>query len=213
MILKTSQRLSLGALRLLDDGVDLVPVDAQSRVVDHGHAWQKALSCVRWAGDRRSPPPFSLLRLRRLRAGLRGTPTLGRRGGGGLLARRGARALLTKPRALCHFRSRRCVVGRDHRIIGWQAPLRAVFVRRHAERRQVPAQRLEFFAVVQTEEVIGRDRFTNGDRRFLFLDQRGGNYRPACELRQCRMHGLNQRWQVRYWQGIVGDEGRHDVGG
>jgi hypothetical protein len=27
------------------------------------------------------------------------------------------------------------------------------------------------------------------------------------------MHGLNQRGQVRYWQGIVGDKGRHDVGG
>src|ERR1019366_5178804 len=113
------------------------------------------------------------LRSRRLLTGLRGTPTLGRRGGGGLLARRGVLALLTKPRALCHFRSRRRVVGRDHRIIGRQAPLGPVLIRRHAERRQVPAQRLEFLAVVQTHKEIWRDRFTNGDRRFLFLLHRG----------------------------------------
>ena len=168
---------------------------------------------MRWAGRQARAAAAFRLRSRRLLAGLRGTPTLGRRGGRGLLARRGVLALLTKPRALCHFRSPRRVVGRDHRIISRQAPLGAVLIRRHAERRQVPAQRLEFLAVVQTDEVIGRDRFTNGDRRLLFFFQRGGNYRPACKLRQCRMRGLNQRGQFRYWQGIVGDKCRHDVGG
>jgi hypothetical protein len=37
------------------------------------------------------------LRSRRLLTGLRGTPALGRRGGGGLLAWRGVLAKLTKP--------------------------------------------------------------------------------------------------------------------
>jgi hypothetical protein len=66
------------------------------------------------------------------------------------------RRLLAWPPALA-LRSLRRVVRRDHRIVSRQLPLRAVFVRRHSERRQVPPQRFEFKAVAQTHEIIWCD--------------------------------------------------------
>ena len=66
-----------------------------------------------------------------------------------------------KPRLLRQFRSLRRVVRGDHRIVSRQLPLRAVFVRRHSERRQVTPQRFKFKAVVKTHEIIRCDRLTN----------------------------------------------------
>jgi hypothetical protein len=119
-------------------------------------------------------------------------------------------AQLAKPKPLRQFRSLRRVVRRDHRIVSRQLPLRAVFVRRHSERRQVPPQRFEFKAVVQTHEIIRCDRLTNRYRCRCWF-RRVWRNRPAYDPHQRRMHGVDQGWQVSRWQRIVGDEGRDDV--
>ena len=54
-----------------------------------------------------------------------------------------------EPDALRQRRPLRRVIGRDHGIVGRQAPFRAILLRRHPERRQMPSQRFESPAVVE----------------------------------------------------------------
>ena len=49
------------------------------------------------------------------------------------------------------------VTGRNHRIIRWQSPARAVLLRRHAiGPLEMPAQHFQFLAVFKTDELVVR---------------------------------------------------------
>src|ERR1019366_8092988 len=79
------------------------------------------------------------------------------------LALRGTAVLaeLTKPNFLRQLRPLRRVIGGHHRIVVRQLPLRAVLLRRHSEPPQMPPQRFEFAAVVQTDEIVRCDRLAD----------------------------------------------------
>ena len=62
------------------------------------------------------------------------------------------------------------VVWRDHRIVGGQAPTLTVLIGRHVVGRfKMPLQHLQFFAILETDDVIGRDRAAH----------RHGGFRPS----------------------------------
>src|SRR5262249_8065780 len=91
--------------------------------------------------------------------------------------RRASRPLLRTPAALLaeahllgELRARRSVARRDHRIVGGKAPLLAVLLRRHVVlRAQGTLQRLELFAVLETDQIVGGDRLLHRDGRLQRL--------------------------------------------
>ena len=63
-----------------------------------------------------------------------------------------------------------------HRTVRWQSPLRAIFVRRQAiVRPQMPLQRFKLLSVLETDDVVRRDRLLNRYSRLRhgrgFLDR------------------------------------------
>ena len=105
------------------------------------------------------------------------------------------------------------VVRRHHRVVGRQAPLPAIRVRRHAARRQVPRQRLVGLAVLEADEVVRRHRPADRDRRdrpFRLGRRRGG------ELRQRPVRRADEARQITDRNGILchvgGHDARHDLG-
>src|ERR1041385_5103446 len=74
-------------------------------------------------------------------------------------------ALLAEAHLLGQLRARRRVVRRHHRIVGGEAPFLAVLLWRHVVlRAQVTLERLEFFAVFETDEIFRRDRLLQRHR-------------------------------------------------
>src|SRR6202795_3999080 len=70
-----------------------------------------------------------------------------------------AAALLAEPHLLGKLRAGLGVFRRHHWIIGRQAPLLAILLRRHAvARAQVPFERLELVSIFQADDMFGRDR-------------------------------------------------------
>ena len=56
------------------------------------------------------------------------------------------------------------VVRRDHRVMAWEIPFGAVFVRRHAVLRpEVALQRPQLPAILQADQVVREHRFLNFD--------------------------------------------------
>jgi len=107
------------------------------------------------------------------------------------VARFGLSARLTKPNAFRQRRSLRRVVRRDHGVIGRQAPLLAILLRRQAERRQVPPQRLKLFAVLETDQILRCDGLADRNRWSLHLDLRRSAFRSLRESLHGCMHRLN----------------------
>ena len=78
-----------------------------------------------------------------------------------------AAALLAEAHLLGQLRAGGRVVGRHHRIVGAEPPFLAVLLGRHVVLgAQMALERLELFAVFQTDDVFGRDR--------LFLTETAG---------------------------------------
>ena len=86
-----------------------------------------------------------------------------------------AATFLAEPHLVRKRRTRLCVRWRDHRIIVWQTPLRAVLVGREVvSRTEVALQRLELPPVLKADDVVVADRLLDRNSRCLLfgLDDR-----------------------------------------
>src|SRR3954467_2170887 len=62
------------------------------------------------------------------------------------------------------------VFGGYHRVVGVEAPLLAVLLRRHAiGRSQVPLQHLQLLSVFQADNIVGKYRLADRHERLRFL--------------------------------------------
>src|SRR3954467_3031700 len=115
-------------------------------------------------------------------------PRGSREGRGRLLA---APPLLAEPHLLRKMRARGRVVRGNHGIVRRQSPFFAVLLRRHIVlRAQVTLEGLEFLSVLETDDVIRRNRLLDRDRRLGRLARHFTV--PARHPRQSRMHLSNQ---------------------
>ena len=92
------------------------------------------------------------------------------------------------------FRQRRSlgrIVGRDHWIIRGQAPLLPILLRRQTEQSQMTSQRLEFLAVLQADQIVRRDGFSDGHSRRLRLGRSQAPF-PALFRAFRRLHALTR---------------------
>ena len=122
-----------------------------------------------------------------------------------------AAALLTEAHLLGELGTGGGVIRRHHRIVRRQTPLLAILLRCHLVlRAQVALQRLEFLAVLETHDVVGRDRLLDRDGGFQRLQ--GKLALPARYARQGGMHLIDQRRQISCRHRIIADIGRHDFG-
>ena len=93
-----------------------------------------------------------------------------------------------------------------------EIPLRSILLRRHAEHRQVPPQGFESFAVLQTDQVIRRDRLADRHRGRWRIDGGRSNLSPFRQPLQGRMQPFKQSGQIGPRHRIVRDERHHDLG-
>ena len=120
--------------------------------------------------------------------------------------------LLPKPHLLGKLRARHRIVRRHHRIVGRQAPFVAVLFRGHVVlRAQMPLQRLEAFAVLQTHQIVGVDRFLQRHGRLARL--RRSLAPSARDPKQGRVNLADQVRDFGRRRRIVAEIGRHDVRG
>ncbi len=74
------------------------------------------------------------------------------------------------------------IVGRDHRVIGGQAPSRAVFLGRHfVIGAKIALEHLQLLAVFKADNVIRLNRTADGDRRL-----RLGLFNDGCFAQSCQ---------------------------
>ena len=72
----------------------------------------------------------------------------------------------------------------------------------------MPLERLEFFSILEADDVLRRDRFLDRDRGFRRL---GGRMAvPGQHSGQGGVHLVDQRRQIRGRDRIVADVGRND---
>src|SRR6185312_11815789 len=118
--------------------------------------------------------------------------------------------LLAQAVVLGESGTRRRVVRRHHRIVGWQAPLLAVFLGRHVVvRAQMPLERLELFAVLEADDVVRSYRFPDRHRRLQFFY--GLRRSVRLQAFERRMHIGDQFGQIGDAKRIVADISTDDV--
>src|SRR5437868_8374990 len=104
------------------------------------------------------------------------------------------RPLLAEPHFFCELRTRHRIIRRHHWVIRRQAPFVAVLLRSHIVlRAQMPLQRFEAFAVLQTDQIIRGHRLLQRYRRLCGLEGHLGP--PRRDPQQGRVNLANQ---VRY---------------
>src|SRR4029077_16028941 len=114
---------------------------------------------------------------------------------------------------LGELRARGRIVGRHHRVVGRQGPLRAILVRRHAVlRAQVPLERFELLPVFQTNEVFRRDRTLYWNSRFERL-RRNGDLRAVRDAHQCRIYLADQSRNFGAGYRVVAHISGNNIGG
>jgi hypothetical protein len=120
-------------------------------------------------------------------------------------------ALLAEPHVLGKLGTRRGIVRRHHRIVRRQPPFFAILLRRHVVlRAQMTLERFEFLAVLQADDVIGRDRPFHRHRR---LQRLGGRILAAGGYpQQRRMHLIDQGRDFARGHRIIADESGDDTG-
>jgi hypothetical protein len=128
------------------------------------------------------------------------------------LGRSAAPPLLAQPHLLGELRTCRGIIGRDHRVISRQVPLRAILIRRHPVLAQVALQRFELLSIFQTDKVFGCDRAFYRNSRFERLRQCGGS-RAFGEAHQCRIHLADQGRNLRAGDSVVANISAYDLGG
>jgi hypothetical protein len=109
-------------------------------------------------------------------------------------------------------RAARGIVRRHHRVIGRQSPFLAVLSGgQPIGGLEMPLEHLHLLPVFERDQVVGRDRLPDRNRRFLadlWHDSRGGR----SERRQRAINLPDERRQVVHRDGIVGHMRRDDFG-
>src|SRR3954452_3708630 len=120
-----------------------------------------------------------------------------------------AAALLAESHLLRKLRAGGGVIGRDHRIIRRQAPLLPVLLGSHVVLRpQMPLEGLELLAILETDDVVWRDRFL---QRHGGLERLGSKVSlTARNTGECRVNLVDQSRQVLRLYGIIAHIGRYD---
>src|SRR5882757_7931304 len=137
------------------------------------------------------------------------TAAKGGRGGLGM-GRRLLATFAAEAIVLGETRARRRIVGRDHRIVRRQAPLLPIFFRGHIVMGpQVALQRLEFLAVLETDDVVRRNGFPHRNRGLQLFDHGRRADRP--EALQGHVHIRDQLGKIVDAKCVVADIGAHDL--
>jgi hypothetical protein len=123
----------------------------------------------------------------------------------------GSRRLTAKPDLVGKRPTLLGIIGGDHRIVLRQVERFTIAVRRVTVQPDVAAEHLVGLAVNHADEEARLDRRARGDGS-LGLLRRGFGSRSA-ELAECGMDRRDQGRHLAGVNGIVGDMGRHDVGG
>src|SRR5437763_1610599 len=120
-------------------------------------------------------------------------------------------ALLAQSHLLGELGTGSSIVRRHHGVIGREIPLLAIGFRRHVVlRAQMTLEGLEFFSILETNDVIGRDRALH---RNSGLERLGRRLAVAARYaRQRRMDLIDQRREVAGRNAVVADIGRDDFG-
>src|SRR4051794_27444045 len=120
--------------------------------------------------------------------------------------------LLAEAHLLRQVRAGLGVIGRDHRVVGREAPLLAILLGRHVIlRAQVALEGLELLSILKTDDVIRRNRLLHRNGGFRSLGRRldAASRNPH----KRRVDIADQRWQVAGRNRGVADVCRDDVRG
>src|SRR4051812_35713823 len=102
--------------------------------------------------------------------------------------------LLAEAHLLRQIRAGLGVIGRDHRVVGREAPLLAILLGRHVIlRAQVALEGLELLSILKTDDVIRRNRLLHRNGGFWSL--RGGPHPAPPQPPKRRGGNADQPWQ------------------
>src|SRR5829696_3285188 len=117
-------------------------------------------------------------------------------------------SFLSQPKRFSEFGTCFRVARGDHRVIGTEAPLRPVLLRREPAPSEMPLHRFVPPAILKADDVVRADSLVDWHRRLMLLGLR----RRLCHIPEGLVNARDQLWYFRRLNVVLGNVSRYDLG-